>query len=533
MDRPVIPLVPLAAILITAGLPSPTFAQLSTGRIDVTVEDTTGGRLPAVRLDLSGAAGYAQLSDVLGQAHFLNLPVGTYMIRASRAGFATRSSQDLHVIAGSSVALSIGLEVAGPDETVDVTASAPVPGMKKESTTTNVSLEELQNIPGVRDPWAVLQTVPTVYVDRVNVGGADSHLQANYIGKGAPGTDNTWAIDGVPVTDMGSTGSSAFYYDFDSFEEMAVTTGGGDVRNGTAGVQLNLVLKKGSATPHGSARIYFENQGLQATNVSEALAASVGGLAERGNRIDQYTDYGFDLGGPIVKRKLWAWGALARTDVRNLTLESQVDRTAFRNYAFKVDGRLGNSARANVTFYENNKIKNGYGAGLARSPETAWNQSGPTKYFKGEGSFAVGENLFAVARVAHVDGGFSLTPAGGMDRDWYEDDEGSAHNSYLQYVSSRPQGYGGGDASYFAGTHELKLGFGYRRTPSSPKRGIRAPDIVSIHVGYPEMLAYVFRNHALSTDARYTSFYATDTVSLNGLTFSGGIRFDRQTSSYA
>ena len=241
-----------------------------TGRIDVTVEDTTGGRLPAVRLDLSGAAGYTQLSDVLGQAHFLNLPVGAYTIRASRAGFATRSSQDLHVIAGSSVALSIRLEVAGPDETVDVTASAPVPGMKKESTTTNVSLEELQNIPGVRDPWAVLQTVPTVYVDRVNVGGADSHLQANYVGKGAPGTDNTWAIDGVPVTDMGSTGSSAFYYDFDSFEEMAVTTGGGDVRNGTAGVQLNLVLKKGSATPHGSARIYFENQGLQATNVSEA-----------------------------------------------------------------------------------------------------------------------------------------------------------------------------------------------------------------------------------------------------------------------
>jgi len=68
----------------------------------------------------------------------------------------------------------------------------------------------------------------------------------------------------VPVTDMGATGSSAFYYDFDSFQEMAVTTGGADASNATGGVQLNMILRKGNNKASGNARVYFENQDLQA-----------------------------------------------------------------------------------------------------------------------------------------------------------------------------------------------------------------------------------------------------------------------------
>ena len=50
-----------------------------------------------------------------------------------------------------------------------------------------------------------MQTVPTVYMDRVNVGGSESGQQSNYNAKGAQATDNTWSIDGVPVTDMGDS----------------------------------------------------------------------------------------------------------------------------------------------------------------------------------------------------------------------------------------------------------------------------------------------------------------------------------------
>ena len=74
--------------------------------------------------------------------------------------------------------------------------------------TTSVSYEELQQIPSSRDPWVVLQTVPGIIVDRVNVGGAESGQQSNYLAKGAVGSDNTWNIDGIPITDLAATGSS-------------------------------------------------------------------------------------------------------------------------------------------------------------------------------------------------------------------------------------------------------------------------------------------------------------------------------------
>ena len=108
---------------------------------------------------------------------------------------------------------------------------------------------------------------------------------------------------------MGATGSSAFYYDFDSFQEMAVTTGGADAPNATGGVQLNMVLRKGTNKPSGDARIYFENDSLQAVNISPELAAALGNTSGKGNRTDKYQDYGFDLGGPLLKDRALGRGA--------------------------------------------------------------------------------------------------------------------------------------------------------------------------------------------------------------------------------
>ena len=256
-----------------------------------------------------------------------------------------------------------------------------------------------------------MQTVPTVYMDRVNVGGAESGQQSNYNAKGAQATDNTWSIDGVPVTDMGdsivrpehASGASAFYYDFDSFQEMAITTGGADAKNPTSGVQLNMVLKSGANAPHGSTRFYFENEALQGVNISPALAASLGDTTGKGNRTDMYRDTGFELGGPLLQNVAWVWGAMSWNRIDLLTLNGQPDNTTFTNYALKVDGKLNKSVRGNFTFYENSKDKAGRDAGPTRPPETTWLQTGPTRYYKGEGNFIVGNRLFATARGAYID----------------------------------------------------------------------------------------------------------------------------------
>ena len=119
------------------------------------------------------------------------------------------------------------MSVAGAKEEVTVTGESPVLDNKKQTTAVNVSLDELQNIPSARDPWVVMQSVPGIVMDRVNVGGSESGQQAGFMGKGAASGDTTWNVDGMPITDMSSL-SSPFYFDFDMFQEMNVVTGGSD-----------------------------------------------------------------------------------------------------------------------------------------------------------------------------------------------------------------------------------------------------------------------------------------------------------------
>jgi hypothetical protein len=519
------------AVAIAVGCVPAASAQVFTGRVEVTVEDSTGGRLPGVSVDLTGPINQTQVTDAQGQARFLNLPVGTYAVKASLQGFNAFVNNTVQVVSGAATPISAKLGVAGTAETVNVTAATPVIDLKRDTTTTNVTLDELQNIPSSRDPWAVMQTVPTVYMDRVNVGGAESGQQSNYNAKGANEKDNTWAIDGVPITDMGATGSSAFYYDFDSFQEMAVTTGGADAQNATGGVQLNMVLRKGTNKPSGDARIYFENQSLQAVNISPELAAALGNTTGKGNRTDKYQDYGFDLGGPLLKDRLWAWGTIAKTDINLLTLTNDSDKTVFKNYAFKADGVVNQAIRGNFTFYENNKIKNGRSAGPTRPAETSWDQTGPTKYYKGEGNFVVGSKMFASAKYAHVDGGFQLAPQGGLGTDYYIDDGGVAHNTFYQYQSNRPQDYISGDASYFAGKHEVKFGGAWRSTPVTTEQIWPASHLIASWDGYPDMFVQVARDYQAATTAKYMNGFVTDTISLDRLTIIGGVRFDHQESS--
>jgi hypothetical protein len=531
MIRKIAQLTMWLAVAIVFGGVSTASAQVFTGRVEVTVEDSTGGRLPGVNVDLTGPINQTQVTDAQGQARFLNLPVGTYAIKASLQGFNTFANNTVEVVSGASTPISARLGVAGTSETVNVTAATPIIDTKRDTTTTNVSLEELQNIPSARDPWVVMQTVPTVYMDRVNVGGAESGQQSNYNAKGANDKDNTWSIDGVPVTDMGATGASAFYYDFDSFQEMAVTTGGADAQNATGGVGLNMILKKGLNKPSGDARIYFENENLQNVNISPALAAALGNTTGKGNRTDKYFDRGFDIGGPLLKDRVWLWGTLGQTDINLLTLTGDPDNTIFKNYALKVDGQATKNIRGNFTFYENNKVKNGRSAGPLRPPETTWDQTGPTKYYKGEGNFVVGSRLFASVKVAHVTGGFDLAPVGGLGTDYYIDDGLVTHNSFYEYKSNRPQDYVGADANYFAGKNEIKFGGAWRSTPVDTQQIWPASHLVARWDTYPNMDVQIARDYQAVTTAKYFNSFVTDTISLDRLTIIGGVRFDHQESS--
>lgn len=518
------------ALVLGGGVPWAS-GQVFLGRIDVVVKDTAGKALPGVKITISAPIDAARTSDALGEAHFLNLSVDSYSVTATLAGFTTTTTPNVQVVAGAATTVGLTMQpAANPQEETTAVASVFVDA-GRSTITTRLTPQQFQDIPNPRDVWTWLPTVAAVYADRVNVGSAESGHQSVFTAKGAQPGDTAWSLDGVPVTDMGAPGVSPFFYDVDSPAEMAVTTGGADVRNATGGVQAQVVLKSGGATPHVGGRFYFENDRLQTVNISDDLALALGSPTGNTNRIDSYSDFGFDLGGPLLENHVWVWGTINKSNVTALTFNDLTDEVSAHNYAVKADGILTKAIRGNFTFFEDGRTENGRGAGVLRLAESAWNVADPTRYYKGEARFIVGPQLVATARGAYITHAFTMTPAGGLAADYYVDDIGAAHNSYYEFQTTRPQRYLAADATAIAGRHAIDAGFSYREAPIDNLTTFPGSHIVTIWNEHPNVIAQVSRDVQQNTEARYISGFARETFSFDRLTVTGGIRLDRQTSS--
>ena len=523
--------------LCAAALATPAGAQVYTGRIDVTIKDSTGATLPGVTVEAAGTQTATAVTDQQGEAHFVNLAPGRYTVTAKLSGFAEYRNEDVPVNAGSIVALPVTMNVGGLAEKVDVISETPVIETKRQTVATNVNLDELQNIPTARDPWVVLQTVPGIVVDRVNVGGAESGQQSNYQAKGANPDQNTWNMDGISITDMGSLGASPTYYDFDMFQEMQVTTGGADPANPTPGVQLNFVLRSGTSKWRGSTRYYFENNSLQSDNVDPDLVGEIASY----NRVGEYKDWGFEGGGPVIPNKVFAWGAYGKTepeikifsfdDDLNAYTQTARDATILENISAKGTVEVSQKTRGNFTYFRGNKQKFGRGASGFRPDETTFNQDGPTDLYKLELNQTVGSSLFLVGRYAHTKNGFSLEPRGGRDTQSYRDDSNVYHGSYYHYQTLRPQDNVSLEGNMFKSRHDLKFGFGWRKASVTSESGWPGNGVRTYHRGYPNMQARVVRDWALEGEGVYWNGYIGDTISLDRLTLNLGVRWDRATSS--
>ncbi|MCX6544835.1 MAG: carboxypeptidase regulatory-like domain-containing protein [Acidobacteria bacterium] len=519
----------IALLTLSVGIPAA--AQVSTGRIEITAVDGTGAVLSGVLVEVTGPQHDTRVTGPDGAARFLSLAPGTYQITASLSGFADYVNASVSVAAGGNVQLKAALAIGGLREKVEVAARTLVIDRNKIATSTSVTLDELQNIPLARDPWIVLQTVPGVIVDRVNVGGSESGQQSAYQAKGAPSGDNTWNLDGIPITDMAATGSTPTYYDFDMFQEMNVTTGGSDMSSATGGVALNFILRSGSNTPRGSARIYYESQSMQGNNMPAVLATALGSPDGNGNRIKKYLDTGFESGFPIVRDRLWMWGSMGRTDVDTLTIRQTPDDTSLTNWATKIPGQATGNVRASFLWFHGDKQAFGRNASATRPPETTVNQTGPSNFYKGEVNVVVNSDLFLTVRGSHMPSRFDLVPQGGMNRDVYYDDSGVWHGSSWDYHTNRPQQVMMAEGSYFRGSHELKFGVSWRRATAETTSEVSSSNgksIVSYYNGYPDIFVTVESPFASNARAKYISGWIGDTVTSRRATIMVGLRYDHQ-----
>ncbi len=438
----------LAAFALVFGVARAT-AQSQTGEIFGKVTDESGAVLPGVTVTLSGPSllqPQTAITSETGTYQFPRLTVGTYNLKFEITGFKTVVQEGIEVTVGFSANISPQLGVSSVQEVVTVTSETPTVDTRQTGTRQTFTLDQLQSIPSARDPWVILQQTAGIAMDRENIGGNMSGQQSNYVSRGGNPTNNKWSLDGVDITDMSATGASPAYYDFDSFQEMTINTGGVDVTQQTGGVGINLVTKSGTDKFRGSSRFFATNENVQANNINDDLRRQG---ATSGNPIQDIKDYGFEMGGPISRGRAWVWGGFGKQTVDvgvvgfyKPTAECQAfksaavalaspieavneclntDRTLLQQTNLKAEVQLFKGSRLSVFNNFNKKERNARGADDLHPIETTtpqkavdksfgkymWN-TGPNPTYKVGNQWVVSDRLLLDVQYAHIGNNFTL-----------------------------------------------------------------------------------------------------------------------------
>jgi hypothetical protein len=511
------------------------FAQASGGNVYGTAVDKSGSAVPGVTITLSGVgAPRTFVTDSQGQFRFLNISPGKYLVRGELEGFSTiQRPIDVAIGASTDVELKFSPAVA---ETITVSAVSPVIDRRETGTSTHIEEIELKEVPTARDPWVVLQSVPGILVDRVNVGGNKSGQQSQFVGKGVERNQTVWNIDGVNSTDMSAGGAAGFYLDFDSFQEFSVVTGSTDPSVQTPGVQVNMVSKRGTNDLRGSGRFFWTSNRLQTDPKAPAEGAQYGLTVV--NSINRISEAGFEAGGPLMRDRLWLWGSYSKNPINTVVSGSSTryQKTDLWNYNGKLNAQLASNNAGYAGYMYSNKTVVHRSIGPSRPVETSYNQSGPGWQWTFEDTHNFSQSFYTTGRVGWIVNGYNLDPVGGMGTQMYWDAKAVPHGSYKNFKQSMPQRQFALESSKFFSTgsmnHELKFGFGYRRTPirsSSAYPGDQTwVDFSQTTSNSPLAVIGITRQSNISYGSNYRDAFVGDTMILGNLTLNAGLRYDIQ-----
>jgi outer membrane receptor for ferrienterochelin and colicin len=281
---------------------SPVFAQ-TTGSIVGVVTDDAGAPLPGVTVEARGPALQGTKITVTANDGSYRLPLvppGPYTVSASlpQFGHAEQTVQallDRNVTADFQLRATAREEVVVSGEALTIDPTSPTLGV-------NIGQRAIQNLPTGRDYTSVVQIAPGVSTDASN-NNADQTTITVY---GSSGAENAYLIDGANTTNI-EYGLEGKQLNFEFIQEIDVKTGGYEAEYGrsTGGI-INVITRSGGNEFHGDAFGYYDHDSLQADtkNVGETLQGAAVGFTR--------DDWGADLGGYILKDRLWFFGAYDR-----------------------------------------------------------------------------------------------------------------------------------------------------------------------------------------------------------------------------
>jgi hypothetical protein len=305
----------LAIVALLLGFAAVPLVAQTTGNIEGTVTDERNAALPGVTVEaispsLQGTK--VALSGAGGKFHFVFMPPGVYTIKCSLQGFGNVEQTNVRVELGHMVTLQVQMRSAFK-EAVVVSGAAPTIDTKSTESGVSISTEQFSMLPSLRNYASFANVAAGVNLDNgacaaSGIGSANRDNVCMNI-YGSTGSENAYYIDGVNTTGV-EYGAQGKNLNFEFGQELQVKTGGYEAEFGRAtGGTINVITKSGGNEYHADV-FGYDDRNSRESNLSRdvrAISSTLGSSwVESGYKRN---DYGVDVGGYLLKDKLWFFGA--------------------------------------------------------------------------------------------------------------------------------------------------------------------------------------------------------------------------------
>lgn len=355
----------IAALLLVVSVGLPVSGQTVVGRISGNVHDSAGASVPNASIIVTNTATNfvrTGTADENGFYTITNLPVGTYRIEAEQKGYKKAVIADQGVTADARVTVDLTLEPGQVSETVQIVAAA---GETVNTTSGEVSRvidrQQVQNLAlNGRNYIQLLSLVPGVALlndDQLEL--TTSLATGNQSINGNRGQTNNVTVDGGFNLQSGSNASQINNVGIDYIQEVKIQTSNFSAEYGrNSGAQVSLVTRSGGNDFHGSAFEFIRNDKLDARAFFAPVRPTL-----------RFNNFGYSIGGPIIKNKLFFFGGQEWKYIRRL---SNAQRRTVPSLA-----ELGGNFRQRLRGFDG--IQGTADDGVLRDPNFATNTCvGPT-----------------------------------------------------------------------------------------------------------------------------------------------------------
>ena len=297
-------------------------AQVLYGSLTGSVTDQTnapavGAKVQVLNVE-TNVARSATTGD-RGAYTFGNLLPGVYEVTIEAPSFKTVIQKGVRIEANTVRRVDARLEIAAQTETIEVVASAAPLQTDRADVHVTQTAKQVNDLPLAgslgRNYQSLMQVVPGAVIMRTEAGSGEANSTAgspqraiSFSANGVSGWVNQTKIDGSPVTYIWLPTNTAYVPSPEAIEEVNVVTNSYSAEQGTAGgAAVNVIVKSGTNKFRGAAWGYDTDARFRARNAFQTTDKNPKNIVAQ---------YGANLGGPIIKDKLFFFANVEKTTQR-------------------------------------------------------------------------------------------------------------------------------------------------------------------------------------------------------------------------